>query len=286
MILAALMVAGFLTASVYAMAMLRGRRDRYHRLGLLIPLTLACAVAPVQIVAGDFAARSVAEHQPIKLAAMEGIHTTESGAPITIGGLYRNGRVVGGLEIPRLLSLLAFHDPDHVVVGLDSVPLEDRPPVNIVRFSFQIMVAIGTGFLLLAAWLAWSWRRKHDHPASAWFLRAAVVAGPAAVVALEAGWIVTEVGRQPWIVYETMRVSEAVNPADGLRFGYFGLLVVYSALTVAIIAVLRRAARQRRFGFPTTPAPQGPEPGPEPDPTTMPVPVATPGEPTEVRRWS
>jgi cytochrome d ubiquinol oxidase subunit I len=260
MILAALMVAGFLTASVYAVGMLRGRRDRFHRLGLLIPLTLACIVAPVQVVAGDIAARHVAVHQPVKLAAFEGLHGTRTGAPITILGWYDDGAVKWGLEIPKLLSLLAFHDPDHSVVGLDSVLPDDRPPINLVRFSFQIMVAIGSAFLGLAAWLAWSWRRRRDHPSSPWFLRAAVVAGPAAVVALEAGWIVTEVGRQPWIVYRVMRVSEAVNTADGLRYGYFGLLVVYTALTVATIAVLRRAARRRRAGEPETAAPQDPVP--------------------------
>jgi cytochrome d ubiquinol oxidase subunit I len=266
MILAALMVAGFLTASVYAMAMLRGRRDRFHRLGLLIPLTLGCLVAPVQILAGDIAARHVAVHQPVKLAAMEGLHRTQAGAPFTLGGVYRDGKVVGGLEIPKLLSLLAFHHPDHVVQGLASVPPEDRPPVNVVRISFQVMVAIGSAMLLLALWLAWSWKRRRDHPASPWFLRAVVVAGPAAVVALEAGWVVTEVGRQPWIVYGTMRVSEAVNVADGLRYGYFGLLVVYTVLTVATVAVLRRFARARRAGHPPA-APQGPGPSgaPEPD---------------------
>jgi cytochrome bd ubiquinol oxidase subunit I len=269
MILAALMVAGFLTASVYALAMLRGRRDRFHRLGLLIPLTLACAVAPVQILAGDIAARHVAVHQPVKLAAMEGLHRTESGAPFTIGGIYRDGEVVGGIQIPKLLSLLAFHDPDHEVTGLEAVPADDRPPVNVVRIAFQVMVAIGSAFLVLAAWLAWSWRRRRDHPESKWFLRAAVVAGPAAVVALEAGWVVTEVGRQPWIVYEVMRVEEAVNTADGLRYGYFGLIVVYAALTVATVAVLRRAASERRAGLPPDAAPQGSTPEPSPDPAPV-----------------
>ena len=256
MILAALMVAGFLTASVYAVGMLRGRRDRFHRLGLLIPLTLGCVVAPVQILAGDIAARHVAVHQPVKLAAMEGLQDTRTGAPFTIGGIYRDGEVVGGIEIPKLLSLLAFHDPGHVVIGLDSVPPGDRPPVNVVRIAFQAMVAIGSALLVLALWLAWSWKRRRDHPASRWFLRAAVVAGPAAVVALEAGWVVTEVGRQPWIVYGVMRVRDAVNTADGLRYGYFGLLLVYAALTVATVAVLRRTARQRRAGQPAEPAPQ------------------------------
>jgi cytochrome d ubiquinol oxidase subunit I len=269
MILAALMVAGFLTASVYALAMLRGRRDRFHRLGLLIPLTLACVVAPVQVLAGDIAARHVAVHQPVKLAAMEGLQHTGSGAPLTIGGIYRDGKVVGGIQIPRLLSLLAFHDPDHVVAGLDSVPLEDRPPINIVRIAFQVMVGIGSAFLLLAAWLAWTWRTRRDLPSSKWFLRAAVVAGPAAVVALEAGWIVTEVGRQPWIVYEVMRVSEAVNTADGLRWGYFGLIAVYATLTVATVSVLRRAARERRAGLPPEPQPQG-DPAPDPAPVGAP----------------
>jgi cytochrome bd ubiquinol oxidase subunit I len=242
MILAAFMVAGFGVAAVYATGWLRGRRDRYHRLGFLVPFTLAAVVTPVQIGVGDWAARFLADRQPVKLAALEGLHETQRGAPLTIGGLYVDGRVHLGLRIPKGLSLLAHHDPDAVVQGLDEVPPGDRPPVAIVRNAFQVMVGIGTCLLLLGAWFAFAWWRKRDLPNSRWFFRAAVAAGFATPVALEAGWVVTEVGRQPWIVYRVMRVEEAVTTAPNIRLGLYLLLVVYALLTWGTIFVLRRQA--------------------------------------------
>jgi cytochrome d ubiquinol oxidase subunit I len=242
MILAAFMVAGFGVAAVYAAGWLRGRRDRYHRLGFLVPFTLAALVTPVQIGVGDWAARFLADRQPVKLAALEGLHETQRGAPLTIGGLYVDGRVHLGVRIPKGLSLLAQHDPDAVVHGLDEVPPEDRPPVAIVRNAFQVMVGIGTGLLLLSAWFAFAWWRKRDLPHSRWFFRAAVGAGFATPVALEAGWVVTEVGRQPWIVYRVMRVEEAVTTAPNIRLGLYLLVVVYALLTWGTIFVLRRQA--------------------------------------------
>ncbi|MEA3076955.1 MAG: cytochrome bd ubiquinol oxidase subunit [Actinomycetota bacterium] len=246
MILAAFMVAGFATAAVYATAMLRGRTDRYHRLGFLLPFAMAAAVTPFQIGVGDWAARFLADRQPVKFAALEGLAETERGAPLTIGGVYVDGRVRYGVEIPRALSLLAHHDPDAEVIGLASVPPGERPPVAVVRMAFQTMVAIGTGLLALGAWFAVTWRRRRRLPESRWFLRCAVVAGPLAVVALEAGWVTTEVGRQPWIVYRVMRVGDAVTTAPGIRFGYYALVVVYTALTVGTVYVLRRLARSGR----------------------------------------
>lgn len=240
MILAAFMVAGFGVAAVYATGWLRGRRDRYHRLGFLVPFTVAAVITPVQIGVGDWAARFLAERQPVKLAALEGLHETERGAPLTIGGVYIGGRVRYGLQVPNGLSLLAHHDPNALVHGLDEVPPDERPPVAVVRNAFQVMVAIGFGLLGLAAWFALSWWRRREPPASLWFFRAAVAAGFAAPVALEAGWIVTEVGRQPWIVWRVMRVSEAVTTAPNIRIGLYLLLVVYALLTWGMIFVLRR----------------------------------------------
>jgi cytochrome d ubiquinol oxidase subunit I len=239
MILAAFIVTGYLVAMPHALALLRGSTDRYRRIGFLIPFVVASAVVPLQIVVGDWAARHVAAHQPVKLAAMEGLTHTTRGAPLHIGGLYIDGRVRYGIEVPKGLSLLAFHDPDAVVKGLDTVPEADRPAVNVVRIAFQVMVAIGTAMLALGAWLAIAWRRRRDLPRSRWFFRWALVAGPAAVVALEAGWITTEVGRQPWIVYNVMRTRDAVSTASGLRYGYFLLLAVYALLTAASVAVIR-----------------------------------------------
>jgi cytochrome d ubiquinol oxidase subunit I len=244
MILAALMVTGFGTASVYAVAMLRGRRDRYHRLGMLIPLTAGAIVAPLQIVAGDFAARLVAGHQPMKLAAMEGLAATTKGAPESLGGWYSGGELHYALRIPDGLSLLARLNPHATIKGLNAFPAGDRPPlVNVVHLSFDLMVAIGFGLLALGAWLAWAWWRRRDTPGTSWFLRAVAVSGVAAVAAMEAGWVTTEVGRQPWIVYNVMRVADAVNPEPGIQYGYWAVIAIYAVLTVVTVAVLRHMTK-------------------------------------------
>jgi cytochrome d ubiquinol oxidase subunit I len=244
MYLAGIIVAGFLVAGVYAFAWLRGRRDRYHRVAMVVPLTCAALAAPAQVIVGDWAGRTVAETQPTKLAALEGLDETTKGAPLTAGGIYYDGSVKGGIAIPDGLSILAFHNPGATVQGLDAVPADDRPPVGIVRNSFQVMVGIGTLLALLAAfYLAYWWRRRRL-PASRWFYRAVVIAGPGALVALIAGWIVTEVGRQPWIVYDVMRTEQAVTGADGIPVGYATIAVVYLALAAVVLVLLRRLARR------------------------------------------
>jgi cytochrome bd ubiquinol oxidase subunit I len=243
MYLAGFIVASALVAGVYAVAWLRGRRDRYHRAGLVVPLAVLSLAAPAQIVVGDWAARTVAESQPTKLAAMEGLHETTTGAGLTVGGIYLDGEVHGGVTIPRLLSVLSFHDPDATVRGLDEVPAEDRPPVAWVRNSFQVMVGIGTLLALLGLWFLWGRWRHGALPRSPWFYRLVVLAGPAALVALICGWFVTEIGRQPWIVYELMRVEEAVTGAEGIPIGYATLVVVYTGLIVVALYMLRRLAR-------------------------------------------
>jgi len=243
MILAAFIVGGGLFAMPYAWRLLRGGATRYHRVGLMVPLTIAMIAAPVQIVVGDWAARHVAEHQPVKLAAMEGLYRSESGAPIHVLGVYVDNHVVGGIAIPRGLSSLAFHNADATVKGLQTVTAADRPPVNVVRASFQVMVFIGTAMVALGLWMLLAWRKRRAMPRSRWFLRAALATGPAAVVALECGWVVTEVGRQPWIVYNVMRVRDAVTDAPNIRFGFIGLVLLYVALFTFTVLVLRRLAR-------------------------------------------
>lgn len=243
MILAAYLVTGFSVAAVHAWPILRGRGTEHHQRGFAIALAFGAIFSVPQALVGDWAARLVAEEQPIKLAAMEGLNETTRGASLNIGGLYLDGEVRGGIEVPNGLSLLAHHDSEAVVLGLEEVPEEDRPPVGVVRLAFQLMVAIGTGLIVLSAWYGWSrWRRKQV-PFDRWTLRAAVVAGPASVVALEAGWVTTEVGRQPWIVYELMRVEDAVTTAPNIRFGYYAMIVVYVLLTVGTVVVLRKLAR-------------------------------------------
>ncbi len=211
MYLGGFMVTGFLIAAAYAWGWLRGRRGRYHRTALVIPLTLAALAAPVQVVVGDWAARTVAKQQPIKLAAIEGLPTTTKGAPEHLLGWYDGSRVEYGIKIPRLLSLLAFHQPNATVTGLDAVPPQNHPSqslINVVRFAFQGMVGIGTLLALLGVVFLAVWVRKRRLPHSVWFYRGLVLAGPLSLVALICGWVTTEVGRQPWIAYGVMRTSD------------------------------------------------------------------------------
>jgi cytochrome d ubiquinol oxidase subunit I len=243
MYLAAYIVAGFVTAAVYAWGWLRGRRGAYERTALLVALTIGALAAPVQIVVGDWAAREVAANQPVKLAALEGLGETTEGAPLHVLGWYDDGEVKYGIRFPRLLSLLAFHDPNATVEGLDEVAEDDQPPVNVVRASFQTMVAIGFFLAFVSLLFLWTLLRRRRLPRSDWFYRAVVVAGPLSLVALIAGWVTTEVGRQPWVVYEVMRTSEAVTGATGIPVGYASLALVYAGLGAAVFWVLRRLAR-------------------------------------------
>ena len=245
MYLAAYIAVGFTMAGVYAFLWLRGRRDRYVRTAMLVPLAVAVIAAPAQLVIGDWSARNVAEDQPVKLAALEGLYKTTKGAPETIGGWYtKDNEIEYGIQIPKMLSLLAYHDPNAEVQGLETVPPEDRPPINVVRIAFQTMVGIGTFMVLLSAWFLISWLRRKAIPKSSWFYRGVVIAGPAAVVATISGWVVTEVGRQPWVVYEIMRTEAAVTGADGIVFGYGALAAVYAILIVATAWVLVRLSRK------------------------------------------
>jgi cytochrome d ubiquinol oxidase subunit I len=242
MYLAGYLVAAFIVGGVYARAWLKGRRDTYHRTGLVVALSFGALAAPMQVVVGDWAGRDVAERQPTKLATFEGLAKTQKGAPFTLGGFYdaKRQEVRYGIEIPKMLSLLAYHSPDHQVQGLDAVPKADRPPVNVVRFAFQTMVGIGTGLALLGALFLFTWLRKRRLPRPAPFYWAVMAAGPLAFVALISGWITTEVGRQPWIVYKVMRTEQAVTAANGLEVGYAVLLAVYLALAVAVFWLIRR----------------------------------------------
>ncbi|WP_218129020.1 cytochrome ubiquinol oxidase subunit I [Nonomuraea maritima] len=243
MYVAGFVVAGFLLAVPYAWGFLRGRRDRYRRTALTVALSAAAVAAPLQVFIGDWAAREVAHHQPVKLAALEGLARTTRGAPEHLLGWYDGRDVVYGVEIPRLLSLLAFHDPDATVAGLDTVPVEDQPPVNVVRLAFQSMVGIGMLLALLSVVYLYVRLRHRRLPGSPWFYRAVVVAGPLSVVALICGWVTTEVGRQPWIVYGIMRTSQAVTGASGIPIGYGTLIAVYLGLAGGVGWLLHRFSR-------------------------------------------
>jgi cytochrome bd ubiquinol oxidase subunit I len=235
MYLAGFVVASFLVASVYAFAWLRGRRDRRHRVALVVALAVAALATPPQLLVGDWAARTVADNQPVKLAAFEGLQKTTKGAGFSL---------VDGVQIPKLLSLLAYHDPNSTVKGLDSVPPDDQPPYRIVKASFRTMVAIGSALAALGVLFLWTWWRRRRLPRSVWFHRAVVAAGPLAVVALIAGWVTTEVGRQPWVVYQVMRTEDAVTGAAGIPVGYAALALVYAGVAAIAAVMLRRLARQ------------------------------------------
>ena len=262
MLLAAYIVTGFLIASVYAVGMLRGRRDRYHRLGFVIPFTLAAIATPIQLFVGDTAARAVADDQPAKFAAMECIYKGGRDQTEYLGGRCVDGQVKGGIGIPGLDSFLVGFSKNTYVTGLNQIPDNEEPPaLTMLHLSFDVMVGIGTALFLLAVWFAISWWRRRDLPATRWFLRISAIAGVAAVVALWCGWIVTEVGRQPWIVNGYMRTADAVTPAKGIWWVFGVTMALYAALGVIAITVLRGLSRRWREGAPEAEIPYGPPPG-------------------------
>ena len=242
MTLAAFIATGFAVAGIHAFFLLRDRSNTFHRNALGIALVLACVSAPLQIVSGDFSARSVARLQPAKLAAMEAVYYTQTGAPLQIGGVpddqSRTTRYA--LTVPRGLSLLSTRDPNGKVIGLDQFPRNDWPNVRLVHWAFDLMVASGIALFILSitvAWLAWRHRRVPD---GKWILRALVAAGPLGFVAIEAGWVVTELGRQPWIIYGVMRTKEAVTPMRGIAIPFTVFTVVYVFISVVVFYLLRR----------------------------------------------
>jgi cytochrome d ubiquinol oxidase subunit I len=210
---------------------------------LTIPLTIGCLAAPVQVLVGDWIARVIAVEQPIKLAAIEGLAKTTRGASEHVLGWYTNGQIKFGIGIPHLLSLLAFHSWNARVTGLDTVPASQQPPINVTRLSFQTMVGIGTALALLGVVYLFVRIRQRSLPRWRWFYWAVVVAGPAATVALIAGWVTAEVGRQPWVVYRVMTTAQSVTGAGGIPVGYAALVITYLAVAAAVVWILRRLAR-------------------------------------------
>lgn len=246
MIMAAYMVTGFSVAAFYAWERLRGRDMVYQRHAMTLGLLLGMSFALPQIVVGDWAAKMVAQTQPVKLAAMEGQFQTETSAPLRIGGWpdEETRRTEYALELPGMLSWLAYGDSTATVKGLDDFPREDTPPVAIVHIAFQVMVGAGTFLAGLTCWGIASLAIKKRLPAQRLFLLALVASGPLAVMALEAGWVVTEVGRQPWIVHGIMRTKDAVTQAPGMNVVFWITLAIYTLLTVMTIGILRVLARQ------------------------------------------
>jgi cytochrome d ubiquinol oxidase subunit I len=243
MYIAAYLVTGFVMAGTYAFARLRGRWTRYERTAIVVPLMIAALAAPIQVLVGDWAARTVGREQPTKFAAIEGLAKTTKGAPLHVLGLYEHRHVRYGVRIPRALSVLAFHNAGARVQGLDAARPANRPPVNVVRFAFQTMVAIGTLLAILGILTMVVRVRRGRLPRPRAFYAAVAAAGPLSVVALVAGWVTTEVGRQPWVVYGVMRTSDAVTGAGVIPVSYAALWALYLAVGAGTAWILRRLAR-------------------------------------------
>ena len=246
MILACYVATGFGVAAVYAVGLLRGRHDDYHRKGLLLAMAIGAIAIPLQIISGDANARALVTAQPPKLAAIEGVFKTEQGAPLMIGGLAdpNTGRVYYALEIPHGLSFLATGDPNATIKGLDAYAPDDRPNPLPIHTSFDGMVGSGF-FALFVALIFWFvyWRKKRTVPKNRVLLGAIVLAGPLSFLAIELGWMVTEFGRQPWVIYNFLRTKAAVTPAPGLNISFLVFSIIYILLSITLIGLLRGVAR-------------------------------------------
>lgn len=246
MTLASFVAIGFTVAAIHAFVLLKNPGSAFHRKAFKIALLVGAISMPLQLISGDISAKYVAKHQPAKLAAMEGQWNTEKGAPLRIGGWpdEKTETTKYAIELPKLLSFLSFNDFNAEVKGLKAFKKENRPPVAIVHFAFQIMVGAGMFMLfvgLLGGWLAW---RRKSLPLDRWFLWLVVATGPMGLIAIEAGWTVTEVGRQPWIIYGFMKTKDAVSPMPGLVVPFLGFTLLYIFLTIIVVQLLRRIVFQ------------------------------------------
>jgi cytochrome d ubiquinol oxidase subunit I len=250
MLLAAYAATGLAVAGVHAWMLLRGARRDFHARALAIALLVGAPAAVLQPLSGDVSARVVAITQPVKLAALEGQWDTERGAPLRIGGWPDAAReeTRWALEIPYGLSLLAFHDPDAEVKGLRTVPPADRPPVAVVHLAFQVMVGLGTAMALVSLWVAWTAWRRRPLAEQRWLLQALVLVAPFGFIATEAGWIVTEVGRQPWVVQGLMRTSSAVTPMPGLVVPMVLFTLLYLGLGAIVVTLIASLVRETSRG--------------------------------------
>jgi cytochrome d ubiquinol oxidase subunit I len=242
MAVAAYSSVSFAVLGIHAWRLLRDPTSSFHRAAVRVVLPLAIVSAPLQALTGDFAAKHLADHQPSKLAAAEGLFETERGAALAIGGLpdEEAGTLRYALEIPYLLSVLAQGDPQAEVVGLKAFPRRDWPPVLLVHVSFQVMVGCGVAMLALAAWAAWKLLRRRSLAEDRRFLRACMLAGPLGLIALEAGWMVTELGRQPWIIRGVMRTADAVTPMPNVVVSLVISCVIYLLLGAVVLLLLTR----------------------------------------------
>jgi cytochrome bd ubiquinol oxidase subunit I len=245
MLLAAYAATGFTVAGIHAYALLRDAGSTFHRRAIEIGLLVAGIGAILQPLSGDFLAQAVARNQPVKLAAMEGQFESEVRAPLRIGGWPDSdqGRTPYALEIPGGLSYLAYRDLDATVRGLRDFPPDVWPPVLPVHVSFQVMVACGTAMMFIAVWGVWLYWKARSLVGSRAFLWTVAVSAPLGFIAIEAGWFVTELGRQPWIVQGIMRTADAVTPMPGLAVPFITFTVIYLFLAYIVVRLLMRQVR-------------------------------------------
>jgi cytochrome bd ubiquinol oxidase subunit I len=242
MCLAAFTATGFAVAGVHALMILRNRNKEFHLKAFKIAAIFACIGALLQPLSGDISAKDVAKRQPAKLAAMEALYKTEKPAPLLIGGIVneKDKTVKGAIEIPGALSFLAHGDFSAEVKGLDQIPENEHPPVAITHYAFQIMVGIGTLLLLVSLTYFFTLFKKKPLTEKRWLLKLFVVAIPLGYIALEAGWVVTEVGRQPWIIYGIMRTKDAVTPMPGIAYSFYIFSAIYVSLSIIVTFLLYR----------------------------------------------
>lgn len=242
MVLAAFVATGFAVAGVHALMLLKNQNNDFHSRAFHIAIIYGCVAAILQPLSGDLAAKSVAKRQPAKLAAMEAHFETSKGADLVLGGIPDEDkkRVDYAIRIPGALSFLAHGDFEAEVTGLDQIPEEYHPPVMITHFAFQIMVILGMllmGLSILYLFVQW---KKKAWMTKRWFLKLFVLATPLGFIAIEAGWTVTEVGRQPWIIYGIMKTEDAVTPMPGIFFSFLIFTAVYLSLSAIVAFLLYR----------------------------------------------
>jgi cytochrome d ubiquinol oxidase subunit I len=262
MFVATYAVTGFLVAAVYAVGMLKGRVDRSHRTGFMVAFAFATIAAFAQPIVGHFTGQRLAEDQPAKAAAFELSDEREDRAPLTVGGLWIDGEKRYGIEIPWLGSIATGTSPNQVVPSINDFPEDERPPINVTHIAFQSMIGAGMAMVAIAAWFWWRRRRVGDMVFSEkWTMRSIVVGGGLAVLALEAGWTATEVGRQPWVVYEELRTADAVTQNSGVWISLTAIIVLYASMAYLATRVIRGMTRRwRESDDIDLPTPYGPSP--------------------------
>jgi cytochrome d ubiquinol oxidase subunit I len=242
MTLASYAATGFAVAGIHAFLLLKDRTNAFHRRALEIALVVGAPAAVLQPISGDLSARQLAVHQPVKLAAAEVLFRSQRGAPLSLGGWPDVARRANrfAISVPHALSLLAFHDPDALVKGLDTVPEDEWPNVRAVHLAFDLMVALGSYLALVALWTGWlAWRRA-DLAHHRGLMRAIALATPCGFLAVEAGWMVTELGRQPWVIYGVMKTRDAVTPMPGLVVPFVTFTLLYCFLGSIVVWLLYR----------------------------------------------